>query len=179
MYDFGYDTGEQTEVEEILNPESESGNSTIKALRAKAEADSKALKEMREQLTALQAENRQGKVAKMLESKGYPASAAGLYTGDLDKVNEWLDQYGSVLAKSGAPIEELTPESPAGPPTSTISPESQALHQQMQAAGSEGSAPLGSDKEIAAAFAAARSPEEFEKIAKASGWQYTTDGLWG
>jgi hypothetical protein len=175
-YGFGYYDGEQGDE---INPPVPEPNQTIKALRAKADADSQALKEMREELNRLRQRARQADVAEVLKSKGYDPDAAKLYQGEPDKVDEWLTSYGSLLAKTPAGGAAVEPVTPQGPPASTVSAESQAEFQRMQTAGGEETAPLGSQDELAAALRATTNPADFQKVAQANGWNYTTDGLFG
>lgn len=129
-------------------------------------------RELRAQIEALTAENNRNKVADVLESKGFARSAAALYSGGPDKVDEWLTQHGASLARA-----EGTPAAPpvqqSGPPQSTVPAEGQQAMQQMADAGAGGVVSMSSDDDIAAALRASGSPEDFEKIAQAYGWQHS------
>lgn len=175
-HSFGYYDGDQDRGEgDQFTPQPESGG--IKALRQKAEADSKALKEMKDQLAVLQAENQQAKVAEKLRQAGYDPGAAAFYQGEPTGVDDWLKTHGSLLAKpSGAPEQgagQEGTEQPQGPPATSVTPEGQEQMQRMQEAGTQGvAAPQGSDKELAAAIAACQNEEEFAKLMKSHGSTY-------
>lgn len=134
------------------------------------------------QLKDLQAENDRLKtaektqaVADTLRAKGYAPQAAGLFTGEPEKLDEWLTANGAALAK-------LTPEgqqpegeqqTPQGPPPTTVPADGQAQMQRMQEQGTQGVAPpQGTDNEIAAALKAANSMEDFAQLMKSHGSPY-------
>lgn len=149
----------------------ESGGSAPKWFREKMEADSKAMKEMRDELNALRQQAKQAEVAKVFQAQGYNPAAAALYQGEPDKAEEWLAANGSMLARAdgGAPKETV----PAGAPATALTPESQAGMAAMNAAGTDGTAQtLTGDDAIAAALAATTSPEEFQQVARAHGWNW-------
>jgi hypothetical protein len=131
------------------------------------------LKEMRAENAALKAEKTRSDIEGALKARGYEPAAAGLYQGDPAKLDEWLTAHGGALAKvapEGQAQGEVTPQ---GPPASTVPADGQAEMQRMMEQGTAGvAAPQGSDKEIAAAIAAANTPEEFEKLMRANGNQY-------
>lgn len=132
--------------------------------------------EQKKELDALRAENTRAKVADQFEAKGYSRSAAALFNGEPDKVDEWLQAHGGALARTGGVQEETAP--PAGPPATTVPLEGQQQMAQMQAAGADGTAPQGSADEVAAALAAARTPEDFAQIMGAHGWQHSIGDLY-
>lgn len=129
-------------------------------------------RELRSQVERLTQENNRNKVADVLESKGFSRSAAALYQGEPEKVDEWLTQYGSSLARADQQAPAATPVQP-GPPQSTVPAEGQAAMQQMADAGAGGVVSMASDDDMAAALAAASGPEDFTKIAQAYGWQHS------
>lgn len=139
--------------------------------RDKMEADSKVMQEMRAELDQLRKQSQQAEVAKVFQAQGFDPGAAALYSGDPSKAEEWLQANGSYLSRSGGqpPKEQV----PAGPPTSTVPADSQAGIAAMNAAGADGSAQqLTGDDAIAAALAATRTPEEFQQVARAHGWNW-------
>lgn len=150
----------------------ESGNAP-KWFREKLEADSKAMKEMREELNQLRQQARQTEVAKVFEAQGFNPAAAALYQGEPDKAEEWLQSNGALLARSGSAQEPTREQVPPGPPASTIPAASQAGMAQMNGAGADGTAQtLSGDDAVAAALAATTSPEEFQQVARAHGWNW-------
>ena len=150
----------------------QSADKTPQWFRDKLEADSKALKEMREQMDQLRAENRQVKVAREFESRGYAPGAAAFYNGDPDKVDDWLTTNGSYLVKQDG-MSAAQQNLANGTPASTIPTEGQAGIQRMTNAGNSGQeVTLTGDDAIAAALAATKTPEEFQAVARANGWNY-------
>lgn len=133
------------------------------------------------QLSELKAENDRLKAAQQrtelentLKAKGYAPSAAALYMGAPDKLDEWLTAHGGALAKL-APEgqEQAQEEAPQGPPASTVPAAGQEQMQRMMEQGTQGVAPpQGSDKEIAAAIAAAKTKEELAQLMRSHGSPY-------
>lgn len=143
-----------------------------KWFRDKMEADAKAMAEMRAELAALRQEAKTAQVAKVFQAQGYNPAAAALYQGEPDKVEEWLTANGGMLARidgQQAPKETV----PSGAPASSVPAESQQGMAAMNAAGADGSAQqLTGDDAIAAALRATNSPEEFQQVARAHGWNW-------
>lgn len=130
---------------------------------------------LRDEIAALKAENTRMKVGDLLESKGFARSAAALYAGDAEKLDDWLSAHGGSLARTGGATQtEVSAQEtvPSGPPATTVPLEGQQQMQQMQTAGNGGQVSAGSDAELAAALAAATNPGDFQRIAQANGWQY-------
>jgi hypothetical protein len=137
------------------------------------EADAKAMKEMRDELNALRQEAKTAQVAKVFQAQGFNPAAASLYTGEPDKVEEWLTANGSMLARTEGQQQPTKEQVPAGAPASSIPPASQQGMAAMNAAGTDGSAQqLTGDDAIAAALAATTTPEEFQQVARAHGWNW-------
>lgn len=131
------------------------------------------LKDLQAENAAMKAEKARSEVANTLKAKGYAPQAASLYQGDPAKLDDWLTANGGALARLAPEGQEQGEVSPQGPPASTVPADGQAEMQRMMEQGTAGvAAPQGSDKEIAAAIAAANSPEEFEKLMRAHGNQY-------
>lgn len=83
-------------------------SNAMKALREKAEADSKTIREMAERLAAMEKRDQEARVASVITSKGLDpkvaalAAAAGV-EADEQAVEAWLKDYGDVFArKSGS-----------------------------------------------------------------------------
>lgn len=131
------------------------------------------------QLKDLQAENdrlkqvqQRSELEKTFTAKGYAPAAAGLFSGDPAKLDEWLSANGAALAKLPAAPGEDGPgeQAPPGPPASTVPADGQEQLQRMQEAGTSGTAaPQGTDAEIAAAIKAASTPEDFAKLMQSYG----------
>jgi len=151
----------------------ESGGNAPKWFREKMEADSKAMKEMREELAALRQEAKTAQVAKVFQAQGYNPAAAALYTGEPDKVEEWLTANGGLIARTDGGQGPARETVPAGAPQSSLPTESQQGMAAMNAAGADGTAQtLTGDDAIAAALAATTTPEEFQQVARAHGWNW-------
>ena len=83
----------------------------IKDLRRAKKADEKRIKEPTERLEKFERQEREGTVAKVLESKGVNSKAARLILKDLDEVNEesvntWLDDNGDLFGLSKPEVTE-------------------------------------------------------------------------
>lgn len=134
-----------------------------------------------EENTRLKQAQAKSQVADALKAKGYDPSAAGLYTGEPARLDDWLTAHGGALAKlPGAPEgqQQEGEQMPAGPPASTVPADGQAQMQRMQEAGTQGVAPpQGSEAELAAAIKAAGTPEEFAKFMRANGSQHDWTGF--
>lgn len=171
-YDFGYD-----ETDDSTSDLGETGGSQQgpKWFREGLSKLSSQVQELKAENDRLKTQQRQSHVADALKAKGYAPQAAGLFTGEPEKLDEWLTANGAALAKlPPAPGEQDDGEGePAGPPASTVPADGQEQMRLMQEAGTSGVAPpQGSDKELAAAIAAAKSPEEFAQLMKAHGSPY-------
>lgn len=129
------------------------------------------VQELKAENERLKAEQTKADVANALKAKGYAPNAAELYKGDPTKLDEWLGTYGAALAKLPAEGQEQGEmQAPTGPPASTVPADGQEQMQRMMEQGTQGVAPpQGSDKEIAAALAAATSPEEFAQLMRSHG----------
>jgi regulator of protease activity HflC (stomatin/prohibitin superfamily) len=172
-YSFGFDpTGDPSDLGEA--GANEQGPKWFREGLAKLSGQVKELTAENERLKAQQVKDQ---VADALKAKGYAPAAAGLYTGTPDKLDDWLTANGGALAKlPGEGQEQYQEQAPSGPPASTVPAEGQEQMQRMMEQGTQGvAAPQGSDKEIAAAIAAAQTPEEFAKLMQAHGSQYN----WG
>lgn len=133
------------------------------------------LKDLQAENDRLKNEKKSQAVADALKAKGYAPQAAGLFTGEPDKLDEWLSTNGAALAK--LPGEGEQPpgdqQAPQGPPPTTVPADGQAQMQRMQEQGTQGVAPpQGTDNEIAAALNAANSYEDFAKLMQSHGSPY-------
>jgi hypothetical protein len=132
------------------------------------------LKDLKAENDRLQAEKKQQAVADALKAKGYAPQAAGLFTGEPDKLDEWLTANGAALAKlPGDGQEQGEQQTPQGPPPSTVPADGQEQMRRMQEQGAQGVAPpAGTDNELAAALRAAQTPEQFAQLMQSQGNQY-------
>lgn len=144
---------------------------------------SQQIADLNARLQAADAEKRQAQIQSVFEAKGYAPSAAALYNGEPDKVDEWLGTYGNALAKVGQVQDQQRPPGDTGPADMAkppvLPPSTQADLQRMQQMGPAGAnAPGGSsDDDLAAALAATTNPEEFLQVARAHGWQYGANNM--
>lgn len=130
------------------------------------------LKTLQERNDALEAVQRQTQVAEALKAKGYAPQAAGLFTGDPNKLDDWLSANGAALAKTGTEGAEQGQEGVQGTPQTVISPESQAALQQMAAAGQGGATSPSGDDQVAARLKAAQTEDEYNAILREQGNRY-------
>ena len=151
--------------------EPQSGQQSPKWFREYMDKVSGQLAEIKAENDRLKAEKAQTQVADALKAKGYAPSAAGLYQGAPEKLDDWLTAHGGALAKLPAEGQEMGQEQvPQGPPASTVPADGQEQMQRMMEQGTQGVAPpQGSDKELAAAIAACTTEEEYAAIMRAHG----------
>ena len=168
-YGFGYD--DAGEMPGAGEPSTEQGPKWFRQYMDKVSG----------QLGELKAENDRLKVAQQrsqledtLKAKGYNPQAAGLFTGEPAKLDEWLSANGAALAKLPAQGEQQgEQQTQQGPPSSTVPADGQEQMQRMQEQGTQGMAPpQGSDKELAAAIAACETEEDFSKLMRSHGSQF-------
>jgi len=174
---FGYYTGDlgQEPSDDLNNQQQQAqqqndaqqGNGLRQYLKS-LEAKTKAQDELLQQLVA---ESKRNKVADVLEAKGYDRGAAALYTGDPDKIDEWLTASGSLLAKRPDPAGQGAGTG-AGAPGTTVDPNGQAQLQAFQQAGQQAATPQGTDAEQAAVLAAFDDPEKMNAYMAAQGNQH-------
>lgn len=132
------------------------------------------LKAIQAENDALKAEKKQQAVSEALKAKGYAPAAASLFTGEPEKLDEWLTANGGALARL-APEGERQPgeQTQQGPPPTTVPADGQEQMQRMQDQGTQGVAPpQGTDNELAAALKAAGSYEDFAKLMQSQGNPY-------
>jgi hypothetical protein len=112
--------------------------------RERMDKVSEQMRSMKDELEAMRAERTHRLVAEKLTAAGFAPGAAALFTGDPEKVDDWLTANGGFLAREGAPGAEAQQQGtqvPAGPPPTTVSPQDQAALTQMQQA--SGTVPSG------------------------------------
>ncbi|MEV7814257.1 hypothetical protein AB0P05_26560 [Streptomyces flaveolus] len=171
-YSFGYDDTDET------SGLGETGDQTAQGPKWFREGLSKLssqVNELKAENDRLKQEKQRSELANALKAKGYAPQAAGLFSGDPAKLDEWLSANGAALAKLPAVPGEETPgeQAPSGPPASTVPADGQEQMRLMQEQGTQGVAPpQGSDKELAAALKAAQTPEDFAKLMQSHGSPY-------
>jgi len=170
-YDFGYEGDETPNL-----GEAGSTPQGPKWFREGLDKLSGQVAELRAENAALRAEKTRSEIEDTLKARGYDPAAAGLYTGEPAKLDDWLTAHGGALAKVAPEGQAQGEATPQGPPASTVPADGQADMQRMMEQGASGvAAPQGSDKEIAAALDAAQTPAEFAQIMRANGSQFN----WG
>jgi len=172
-YGFGYDqSGEEPDLSET-----QSQQQGPKWFREGLDKLSNQVKELTAKNEALEAAQVRNQVADALKAKGYASSAAELYTGAPDKLDEWLGTHGAALAKTSAEGQEQGEEqAQQGIPVTVVPADGQEAMQRMQEAGTQGVAPpQGTDRELAAALKAAN-PEQFAELMRANGSQHDWSG---
>lgn len=172
-YDYGYDEPNSGAGE----PDPTQGPKWFRDYMDKVSGQ---LAEVKAENDRLKMERRQATVAETLKAKGFAPNAATLYTGEPEKLDEWLGTHGDALAKlPTAPEEpngEPAPEAPSGPPETTVPADQQNQMKQFSEAG-QGAAPSGgSDKELAAAIASAKSRQEVNDLMARHGNPYDWNG---
>jgi hypothetical protein len=167
-YSFGFDTDDTSDLGET-NGQAEQGPKWFREGLSKLSSQ---VNELKAENDRLKAEQKTKAVSEALKAKGYAPQAAGLYTGEPDKLDEWLTANGGALAKlpEGAQGEQQTHQ---GPPPTTVPADGQEQLQRMQEQGTQGVAPpQGTDAELAAALKAAGSFEDFAKLMQSHGNPY-------
>jgi hypothetical protein len=136
-------------------------SNAMRVLREKAEADSKVIREMAEELKGLRAERDQEKVRSVVTSKGLDpkvaslAAAAGVEPNE-QAVEAWLADFGDVFAKAGQePTGETGDEQP---PVDEVPADEQAALAAFAAA-AQGSEPAKGLAAVETQIKAADSPE--------------------
>lgn len=163
-YEFG--------VEDEMNEPSgqDQGPKWFRDQMAKVSGD---IKSLREENETLRAERARAQVRDALTAKGYAPQVADLYTGQPDKLDDWLGTYGAGLAKTGGEAAAEAGQGVQGTPQSSVSAEDQAAMAKMAAAGQDGaSAALSGEDQLVARMNAAKSMEELDAIMRESGSRY-------
>lgn len=165
MYGFGVDD-EQSE------PQAQNGAVAPKFYRDYMDKVSKQLQALQDRNDALEQAQRQTQVAEALKAKGYAPQAAGLYTGEPNKLDEWLGANSAALARVDGTTAGEAGQGVQGTPQSVVPAESQAALAQMSAAGTTGTSALSGDDALAARIAATTSAEELDAIMREQGSKF-------
>jgi hypothetical protein len=168
-YSFGFDPDDTSDLGET-NGQAEQGP---KWFREGLNKLSSQVNELKAENDRLKAEKKTQAVSEALKAKGYAPQAAGLYTGEPDKLDEWLTANGGALAKLPEGAGQSEQQAQQGPPATTVPADGQEQMQRMQEQGTQGVAPpQGTDNELAAALKAAQTPEDFAKLMQSQGNQF-------
>lgn len=169
-YSFGFEETDETSGLGETNSQQPQGP---KWFRDGLEKLSGQVNELKAENDRLKAEKKQQAVSEALKAKGYAPAAATLYTGEPDKLDEWLTANGAALAKLPDGEQAGGQQAQQGPPPTTVPADGQEQMQRMQEQGTQGvAAPQGTDAEIAAALKAAQTPEDFAKLMQSHGSQF-------
>jgi hypothetical protein len=141
----------------------------VKALREKAEADSKRLKEQGDQIAKLSARLAENDLRDVVTSKGLPAKVAKLAAAagvepTAEAVEAWVKDYGDVFITSGGPTQEPAGQEGAAPPAANVSADEQAALAAMAAAAQGGQAGSAGMSALEAAINGATDEEALLKI---------------
>lgn len=172
---FGYYTGDlgDNQDDADLNQQTPQQPGQKSGIRQYLDKLEERTKEQDKLIQQLLGESRRNRVADALEAKGYDRGVAALYTGDPEKVDEWLTTAGSFLAKKdGVQTPPANQEQQTPPGNSTIPPEGQAQMQQFQQAGQNAAAPAGSDAEQAAFMATMDDPKKLTEYLASQGNEF-------
>lgn len=136
-------------------------SNAMRVLREKAEADSRALNEMRETVSQLSKELSTTRVEKVVTSKGYdPGVAALAVAGGAstpEAVEAWLNDNGKFLAKT---VSQEPTEEPEGEKTpESVVPEDERAALAAIAAASQGATPSAGLTPVQSQVTQADSPE--------------------
>jgi hypothetical protein len=145
----------------------------MKALREKAEADSKRIADLEAQLSKISEQNRRAAVSSLIEQKGLNPQVAKFYNGDPDpdKVNAWVAENASLFggaSPEGTGSQEGTPNPPAPP---AVPEDMQQAFLRMQMAGVDG-VPPSNNAEINGALRSATDADELFTVLRNHGWAY-------
>lgn len=173
MSDYGYDNEYLNQFEDA--PAAPQETNAMKALREKAEADSKKIAELSQIVDKLHRQNQQNAVKGLFEAKGVNPKVAKFYNGDADpeQVNSWLaenaDVFGLRQDEGISSREEAGSNSVA--PTSTVNQEQVEQFLRMQNAGIDG-LPQGNHNEVMGSIAGAENEEALFDAMRRHGWNF-------
>lgn len=136
----------------------------INQVRKAHKAAQRRIKELEQELTGYRVESRKRSVQEVLTSRGFNPKIADLIPEDLTneaEITSWLDERSDVFqptaaANSDSPSEEQM----GGQPDIQVPPGYQQFNEVVNA----GQAPIGDESQIMAMIAAAKTPEELNRI---------------
>lgn len=149
-------------------------SNAVKALREKAEADSKKIGELTEMVNRLQEGDRRARITNVLEQKGVNPKVAQFYKGDAEpeQINTWLAENADVFGLQRS--QEVSHQEAESTPHAQVAPAPVSLADQqaflrMQAASIDG-VPPSNENEIVGSLNAATSMEELLSAMQRHGW---------
>lgn len=167
--DYGF---EEYIDESFTEARTESGG--MKALREKAESDSKRIQELSEKLARLEESGRQASVSTLFESAGANPGISRFYKGEPtpEAVQTWITENSDVfsLRQSEGNSSHEEAQTPAAP---AVTFEQQQAFLRMQNAGIDGT-PADNHGEVMASLNSAESYEQLLENMSRHGW---TNGL--
>lgn len=143
----------------------------MKALREKAEADSKRIQELSEKLARLEESRRRDSVGDLFKAAGVNPGAAKFYNGEPDpeKIQAWVTENSEILSLrqgEGIPSHEEAQTTPT-PPVVTF--EQQQAFLRMQNAGIDGT-PADNHTEVMGSLNSAENMEDLLAAMQRHGW---------
>lgn len=151
----------------------EAPSNAMKALREKAEADSKRIAELSDMVNKLTTEHRISSVGSLFEQRGVSPKVAKFYDGDADaaQVDAWIQENSDVFGFQGAQAvahQEVDPTpSPAAPPAVSLADQEAFLR--MQSMSIDGT-PAANNDEVVGALNSAQSMEDLLAAMQRHGW---------
>lgn len=149
-------------------------SNAMRALREKAEADSKAIAELRDMVGELTKELSAGKVEKVVTSKGFDPGLAEIAKtvvgSDPQAVEAWLKDNEKLFAKPAAAASALEGQEPTGDTGEEQSGEGSVVPADEQAAlaahaaAAQGSTPAKGLEAVVSSMSQAQSAEDVEKL---------------
>lgn len=169
------------DISTMLGDDPSQDNNTMRILRAKIKADAQKMKDMEQQLHALNAARSASVVNDALTSAGINPAYAKFYSGEADptKVAEWIGENKELFGPVQQAPNTPAPQMPAGPmnvpdqaPTS-ITPDTQAAMQRMLGLSGVDGIPPTNYNDILGALTSAASEDDFKAaFAKYGGTTY-------
>ena len=136
----------------------------INQVRKAHKAAQRRIKELEQELTGYRVESRKRSVQEVLTSRGFNPKIADLIPEDLRseaEITSWLDERSDVFQPTAA-VNSDSPseEQMGGQPDIQVPPGYQQFNEVVNA----GQAPIGDESQIMAMIAAAKTPEELNRI---------------
>ena len=136
----------------------------ITQVRKAHKAAQRRIKELEQELTGYRVESRKRSVQEVLTSRGFNPKIADLIPEDLRseaEITSWLDERSDVFQPTAA-VNSDSPseEQMGGQPDIQVPPGYQQFNEVVNA----GQAPIGDESQIMAMIAAAKTPEELNRI---------------
>ena len=146
-------------------------SNAMRALREKAEADSKKITELTDAVSKLTEKLNSNEVTKVVSTKGLDPRVAELAKSavgtDPQAVEAWLEKNGDLFAKAGTPAtpgQEPTPESEGEQPPASEVPADEQVALAAFAAAAQGSEPAKGMEALQSKISSVNSPEELAAL---------------